>query len=142
MNRQREIDFFFCQEILASVVRNILKRHKICYEVREIERQRDRQIEQESFGKGVIFSPTYVISSLAYFTLQMSLCTCLRLPNISIHYGNYGYYHSIRSKYFLFKIKHCKFTASTMINPHMSWFENSVNSNHATSEKPADQELH
>ena len=29
-----------------------------------------------------------------------------------------------------------------MINPHMSWFENSVNLNHATSEKPADQELH
>ena len=47
---------------------NILKRHKIHYEVREreIERQRDRQTDRESsrvrecFGKGMIISPTYV----------------------------------------------------------------------------------
>ena len=29
-----------------------------------------------------------------------------------------------------------------MLNPQISCLENSVNPNHATSEKPADQELH
>ena len=47
---------------------NILKRHKIHYEVRERlrDRETDRQTERESsrvrecFGKGIIISPTYV----------------------------------------------------------------------------------
>ena len=37
---------------------------------------------------------------------------------------------------------YCKLTASTMLNPYMSCLENSVNPNHVTCEKPADQELH
>ena len=73
-------------------------------------------------------------SYLRYFFVNLFyLCTRLRLQNISIHYGNYGYYHSIRSKYFFFKIKHCKLAANIMLNAHMSCLENSVNPNHATS---------
>ena len=53
-----------------------------------------------------------------------------------------SYYLSIQSKYFIFEIKHRKLTASTMLNPHMSCLDNSVNPMHATSEKPADQKLH